>query len=53
MTERPGFDYGKPFKYLLGYEDILFVYKISYMLNKISHIVYKISYIYQISNILI
>ena len=35
------------------YEDILFVYKISYILNKISHILNKISYIYQISNILI
>ena len=37
--------YGKPFYYLLGNVDILFI-------NKISYKVYKIPYIYQISNIL-
>ena len=46
-------NYGKPFYYLLGYEDILFVNKTSYILNKMSHILNKISDIYQISNILI
>ena len=36
--------YGKPFYYLLGNVDILFIYKISNILNKISYI-YQISYI--------
>ena len=36
--------YGKPFYYLLGNVDILFIYKISYKVYKISNI-YQISYI--------
>ena len=36
--------YGKPFYYLLGNVDILFIYKISYKVYKISN-VYQISYI--------
>ena len=36
--------YGKPFYYLLGNLDILFIYKISYKVYKISNI-YQISYI--------
>ena len=37
-------EYGKPFYYLLGNVDILFTYKISYKVYKISNI-YQISYI--------
>ena len=36
--------YGKPFYYLLGNVGILFIYKISYKVYKISNI-YQISYI--------
>ena len=47
--------YGKPFYYLYGDIDILFIYKISYIdilfIYMISYIVYKISnMIYKISN---
>ena len=40
----PSLLYGKPFYYLLGNVDILFIYKISYKVYKISNI-YQISYI--------
>ena len=35
---------GKPFYYLIGNVDVLFIYKISYQVYKISNI-YQISYI--------
>ena len=35
--------YGKQFYYLLGNEDILFIYKISFILYQISNKIYKIS----------
>ena len=44
--------YGKPFYYLLGNVDILFIYKISYILY-LSYILYGISnMIYKIYNII-
>ena len=43
--------YGKPFYYLLGNIDILFIFEISYILSKISNTIFKISHIiYKISN---